>query len=63
MMTGLLIVCILYLIVFSLAELLYQHGLKAQITRKITHIGGGLVSASLPFFVSLPVALILGVFF
>jgi hypothetical protein len=62
-MTGLLIVCILYLVVFSLAEGLYQRGVQARITRKITHIGGGLVSAGLPLFISLPAALILGVFF
>jgi len=62
-MTGLLTVCMLYLVVFVLAEALYQRGLEAHLTRKITHIGGGLVSASLPLLVSLPVALVLGVFF
>lgn len=62
-MTGLLIVLILYSSVFSLSELLYHRGLSAQLTRKLTHIGGALVSALLPLLVSLPAALGLGLFF
>ena len=62
-MTGLLIVFLLYLVIFGLSEAFYQYGTPAHITRKLTHIGGGIISASLPFFVTLPVALILGVFF
>ena len=62
-MIGLLIVLILYSLVLSFSETLYQRGMPAQTTRKITHIGGGIISASLPFFVTLPVALALGLFF
>jgi len=62
-MTGLLIVAISYLLIFSLSEGLYQYRTPAYITRKITHIGGGIISAGLPLFVTLPVALALGVFF
>ncbi len=62
-MPGLLVVLILYLFVFALAEVLYRHGTPAKFTRKITHIGGGLISAGLPLFVTLGAALALGVFF
>ena len=62
-MIGLIIVLFLYLVVFVLAEGLYRAGTHAQITRKITHIGGGIISASLPFLVTLPVAVALGLFF
>jgi hypothetical protein len=62
-MIGVLIAFVLYSVVFAVAEGLYQHGTHAQVTRKITHVGGGIISAGLPFLVSLPVAVALGVFF
>jgi hypothetical protein len=63
MMAGLLIILALYGVVFGLAEAAYQRGVGAWITRKITHIGGGVVSAILPLFVDLPTTLGLGLFF
>jgi len=63
MSAGLFITLTLYAIVFILAELLYRRGVSKQVTRKIVHIGGGIVSALLPALVSLPSALVLGLFF
>lgn len=57
------IVIVLYLLVFCLAELLYRKGLPAYITRKIVHVGSGIVSSLLPFFVNLETAMILGLVF
>jgi hypothetical protein len=62
MSAGLFITLTLYTLVFILAELLYQRGVSKQVTRKIVHIGGGIVSALLPALVSLPSALALGLF-
>jgi len=53
----------LYLLVFGLAELLYKNGLPPFITRKIVHIGSGIISAFLPLFVSLKTAILLGIVF
>jgi hypothetical protein len=63
MMAGLLVILALYAAVFGLAETVYRRGVEAWITRKITHIGGGVVSATLPLFVDLPTTLGLGLFF
>jgi hypothetical protein len=63
MSAGLFITLTLYTIVFILAELLYRRGVSKQVTRKIVHIGGGIVSALLPALVSLSSALALGLFF
>jgi hypothetical protein len=63
MMAGLLVTLALFGLVFVLAEYLYRRGTSVQITRKITHIGGGIIAAALPFLINLPVALGLGLFF
>ncbi len=60
---GLILVSLLYTVAFGLSETLYRRGLASQITRKLTHMGGAIISASLPFFVSLPIALSLGFLF
>lgn len=62
-MLSLVAALILYTLVFAAAELLYHRGVEVAITRKITHIGAGIVSAGLPFLVTLPTALGLGLFF
>lgn len=63
MTTGWPVALILYLLLFIGAEALYHHGFQARVTRKIVHIGGGMISALLPLLVSLPTALVLGLFF
>ena len=60
---NLSVVVALYMLVFVLAELLYNRGVPAYITRKIVHIGSGIISALLPFFVSLKTAILLGFVF
>ena len=62
MISGLSTVLILYGGVLVVAEILYYFGVKADLTRKIVHIGGGIISALLPFFVSLGTAVALGAF-
>lgn len=46
--------------VFGLAEFLYVRNIPPYVTRKVVHIGGGLVSALLPLFVKLNTAVFLG---
>jgi len=62
-MINLLVIIILYLLIFFLAEFLYYKNVKSYITRKIVHIGGGLVTALLPWFVSFEAALTIGTVF
>lgn len=57
------IVLFLFLLVFGCAEFLYKKNVSASITRKVVHIGGGLVVALLPFLVNLVTVIILGVGF
>lgn len=57
---NLLIVLSLFLLIFGCAEVLYKKIIPAQITRKIVHIGGGIVAALMPVFVNLETAIILG---
>lgn len=59
----LLIVLFLFSIVFGLAELLYKRKIASYVTRKIVHIGCGLVAGLLPFFVNLKTVVILGLGF
>lgn len=47
---------------FVAAEVLYRLRVSPIITRKITHICGGIVSALLPFFVTIYTTIALGVF-
>jgi len=63
MLNGMLIIGVLYGAVFMAGELLYHLGTDSNITRKIIHIGSGVVSALLPFFVSYKITLFLAVFF
>jgi phytol kinase len=63
MPTGLIIIGVLYGVAFLIGELAYHGGVDSNITRKIIHIGGGVVTAFLPFFVSFRIALLLAVFF
>ena len=55
-----LLVIFLFLLTFGLAEFLYKRKIARYITRKVVHIGGGLVAALLPFFVKLETAIVLG---
>ncbi len=57
------IVLLLFFSVFGLAEFLYKIKIPTYITRKVVHIGGGLVTALLPYFVKLDGVIILGVGF
>ena len=63
MIVGLLTLLILYALLFGLAEALYRRGVDAEITRKLSHMGGAIISFFLPLLVSLPLALTVGVFF
>lgn len=57
---NVLIVLFLFFLVFGCAEILYKMGVTSYITRKIVHIGGGMVAALLPLFVNLETVIILG---
>ena len=61
--TNILIVLFLFFLVFWFAEFLYRRKVASHITRKVVHIGGGLVAASLPLFVDLKTVIILGIGF
>ena len=63
MIAGLLVALVLYASVFGLAEILYRRGARVQVTRKIAHIGGGIITSALPLLTDLPMALGLGLFF
>jgi phytol kinase len=63
MISGLFIILFLYILVFLLAEFLYKKGFSSEITRKITHIGGGFVSVLLPIWLNLWTAVAVGIFF
>lgn len=60
---NLSIVLLLFLLIFWCAEFLYKRKAPASITRKIVHIGGGIVAALLPIFVDLKTVIILGIGF
>ena len=57
---NLFIVLSLFVLIFGIAEFLYKRNLSANITRKIVHIGGGIVAALLPVFVDLKTIVIIG---
>jgi len=52
----------LYLLVFVSGEVLYRNKVPLYITRKVVHIGSGALTALLPFFVELNVAVLFGIF-
>jgi len=56
---NILIVSLLFLAVFTVAEYAYYKKFPVFVTRKMVHIGCGLVTASLPFFVNLNVLIYL----
>jgi len=62
-MNGLIIILLAYFFVFSTAELLYKKGVQPYLTRKIAHIGSGIATALMPFFLSINVAIIMGLLF
>jgi phytol kinase len=57
---NLFIVLSLFLLVIGGAEFLYKRKLPADITRKVVHIGGGIVAALLPVFLDLKTVVIIG---
>lgn len=63
MITGIFIIFSLYAIVIAIAELLFVGGISSHVTRKFSHIGAGIVSATLPFFVSLNISIVIGILF
>lgn len=60
---GLPIVLSLLFLSFIVAELLYKVKVPAIITRKVVHIGCGVVAAMLPLFVSLSTTVYIGIGF
>lgn len=60
---NLLIVIALLVLIFGYAEFLYKRQVAVHLTRKVVHIGGGIVTALLPFFVNLETVIILGIGF
>ncbi|KKT00870.1 MAG: Phosphatidate cytidylyltransferase [Candidatus Nomurabacteria bacterium GW2011_GWF2_43_8] len=60
---NLSIVLFLFLLIFGGAEFLYKRKTSASITRKIVHVGSGIVAALLPIFVDLKTVIILGIGF
>ena len=60
---NVLLVLSLFLLIFGWAEFLYKRKIAPYITRKIVHIGGGIVTALLPIFVNLETVIILGIGF
>lgn len=57
---NLFLVLLLFLLIFGSAEFLYKRKLSADITRKIVHIGGGIVAALLPVFLDLKTVVVIG---
>ena len=53
----------LYAIVFVIAEALHRKGYEAKITRKLVHIGGGIVSCFIPVLTDLRTGIIMGLGF
>ncbi|MEK7274446.1 MAG: hypothetical protein AAB110_04240 [Candidatus Desantisbacteria bacterium] len=63
-MTSKLITCIiLYMVIFIVAEILYRRGCPVKITRKIVHIGAGIISFFLPLLVNLQTTISIGILF
>jgi len=60
MIVKLLVVPVLYGILLVFGEVLYHKGVTAILTRKVAHIGGGILSSLLPYFVTLPEAIFIG---
>jgi phytol kinase len=60
---GLTVVMGLYAVCFAAAEVMYRRGSAPEVTRKAVHIGAGVVSALLPWFVDLRTTVAIGVFF
>jgi dolichol kinase len=60
---GSIIIFFLYVLVFALGEVFYKIGIRAEGTRKITHIGGGAVAFLMPYFVSWQETVFFGLFF
>lgn len=60
---NLFIVLSLFSLIFGFAEFLYKRKMAAHLTRKIVHIGGGIVAALLPVFVNLGTVVVLGICF
>lgn len=57
---NLFLILLLFLLIFGSAEFLYKRKLSADITRKIVHIGGGIVAALLPVFLDLKTVIVIG---
>lgn len=57
---NLFLVLLLFLLIFGSAEFFYKRKLSADITRKIVHIGGGIVAALLPVFLDLKTVIVIG---
>lgn len=63
MIDGVVTIFLLYAVVIAVAELLFKSGVSSNVTRKFSHIGAGIVSATLPFFVSLNISIAIGTLF
>jgi len=57
---NLFLVLSLFLLVFGIAEFLHKRKLSADVTRKIVHIGGGMVAALFPVFLDLKTVVVIG---
>jgi len=57
---NLFLVLSLFLLIFWSAEFLYKRKLSADITRKIVHIGSGIMAALLPIFLDLKTVIVIG---
>lgn len=60
---GFIFILFLYILVFAIGEIFYRIGFRAEETRKITHIGGGIVAFFMPYFVSWQETVFFGLFF
>lgn len=60
MTNGIFTFFCLYALVIVVSEFMYKRGVSLHTTRKFAHIGAGVVSALLPFFVSLSMAIVIG---
>jgi len=57
---NLFLVLSLFLLIFGIAEFLYKRKLSSYITRKIVHIGGGIVATLFPVFLDLKTVVVIG---
>ena len=63
MILNLILIVLLNIIIFVIAEILYKKGIEAHITRKVTHIGGALICFIAPWLLDFQTSLLISLAF